>query len=199
MSVFWLKTVIIEDRKKLSFVAMPKTYPIELEEAFVMAGGQRVQLRPIRPEDEPAHRQFLSELTPEDNRFRFFGKVKELSHEEMAHYVNIDYDTEMAFIACISNEDGACEHVTLGVVRVIIDAQGEAAEFAIVVRSDVHHQGLGWKLMDKMTRYCRSRGLKILAGEVLPENHHMLDFMGDLGFKKHTDFEERVVRVSLEL
>jgi acetyltransferase len=164
-----------------------------------MASGQRVMLRPIRPEDEPAHREFLSELTPEDNRFRFFGKVKELSHEEMAHYVNIDYDTEMAFIACTKNEDGACAHVTLGVVRVIIDAQGETAEFAIVVRSDVHHQGLGWKLMDKMTGYCRSRGLKTLTGEVLSENHRMLSLMRDLGFKKHIDMEDRVARVFLAL
>ncbi len=178
---------------------MPYPYPNELEEIFTMASGQRVLLRPIRPEDEPAHHEFLSELTPEDNRFRFFGKVKELSHEEMAHFVNIDYDTEMAFIACTLNEDGARAHVTLGVVRVIIDAKGDAAEFAIVVRSDVHHQGLGWKLMDKITGYCRSRGLKTLAGDVLPENHHMLDLMCDLGFKKHIDYEERVARVSLAL
>lgn len=178
---------------------MPYPYPNELEEVFLMAGGQQVLLRPIRPEDEPAHREFLSQLTPEDNRFRFFGKVKELSHDEMAHYVNIDYDTEMAFIACTNNQDGAFAHITLGVVRVIIDAQGEVAEFAIVVRSDVHHQGLGWKLMDKMAGYCRSRGLKTLAGDVLPENHHMLDLMHDLGFEKHIDFEERVARVSLAL
>ena len=164
-----------------------------------MASGQQVLLRPIRPEDEPAHRKFLSALTPEDNRFRFFGKVKELSHEEMAHYVDIDYDTEMAFIACIINEDVARAHVTLGVVRAIIDARVEAAEFAIVVRSDVHHQGLGWKLMDKMTGYCRSRGVKFLTGDVLPENHHMLDLMHDLGFEKHIDYEERVARVSLAL
>jgi len=175
------------------------SYPNELEEMFAMAGGERVLLRPIRPEDEPAHREFLSQLTPEDNRFRFFGKVKELSHEEMSHYVNIDYDTEMAIIACTINEEVEHAHVTLGVVRVIIDANGEDAEFAIVVRSDVHHQGLGWKLMDKMTVYCRSRGLKILSGDVLPENHHMLDLMRDLGFKKYIDYEERVARVSLVL
>lgn len=178
---------------------MSNIYPDKLEERFVLDSNQRVLLRPIRPEDETAHRAFLSELTPEDNRFRFFGKVKELSHEEMAHYVNIDYDSEMAFIACIEDEDSAFNHITLGVVRAIIDAQGETAEFAIVVRSDVHHQGLGWKLMDKIARFCRSRGVKTLVGDVLPENSHMLSLMHDFGFNKHTDFEERVVRVSLTL
>lgn len=178
---------------------IPKIYPNELEELFVLASSQRVLLRPIRPEDESAHRAFLSELTPEDNRFRFFGKVKELSHDKMARYVNIDYDSEMAIIACIEDEDRAFSHITLGVVRAIIDTQGKTAEFAIVVRSDVHHQGLGWKLMDKISCFCRSRGVKTLVGDVLPENFHMLNLMHDFGFTKHTDFEERVVRVSLAL
>ena len=76
-----------------------RPYPKELEEPFEMRGGRRVLLRPIRPEDEPKHQEFLSKLTPQDIRFRFFGYVRQLPRSEMAKLTQIDYDREMAFIA----------------------------------------------------------------------------------------------------
>jgi acetyltransferase len=47
-------------------------YPRQLEEAIEF-DGRGVVVRPIRPEDEIAHGDFLRSLKPEDVRFRFFG------------------------------------------------------------------------------------------------------------------------------
>ncbi|MCB1718734.1 MAG: acetate--CoA ligase family protein, partial [Candidatus Competibacteraceae bacterium] len=125
-----------------------RPYPKELEEIFSLRNGRQVLLRPIRPEDEPKHYQFLSKLTPEDIRFRFFGLVRELPHSQMARLTQIDYDREMAFIATATDAQGNSE--TLGVVRTFTDPDNERAEYAIVVRSDMKGQRLGWKLLDKM-------------------------------------------------
>ena len=54
----------------------------------LLAEYRQVLLRPIRPEDEPRHHEFISRLTPEDIRFRFFGQVKSLPHSEMAKLTN---------------------------------------------------------------------------------------------------------------
>ncbi len=174
-----------------------RPYPAELEEWFTMADGRKALLRPIRPEDEPNHHVFVSRLTPEDIRFRFFGLVHELPHSEMARLTQIDYDREMAFVGEIELEDGS--HETLGVVRTITDPDNEAAEFAIVVRSDIKASGLGKRLLTKMIAYCRSRGTKAIVGQVLKDNVRMLGFVEHLGFRPMRTVDGDIVEVELQL
>ena len=73
------------------------------------ADGRPILLRPIRPEDEPAHYAFLSRLTREDFIYRFFNYIPEFPRREMARLTQIDYDREMAFIATATGPDGKPE------------------------------------------------------------------------------------------
>ncbi|MEO0377198.1 MAG: acetate--CoA ligase family protein, partial [Cyanobacteria bacterium P01_A01_bin.17] len=50
-----------------------RPYPQRLEETLTLRSGRRVLVRPIRPEDEPAHYEMFEHFTPEDLRFRFFN------------------------------------------------------------------------------------------------------------------------------
>jgi acetyltransferase len=175
-----------------------RPYPKELEEEFVLASGQKVLLRPIRPEDEPQHYEFLSKITLEDIRYRFFGLVRRLPHSEMARLTQIDYDREMAFIATSSSDNGQSRE-TLGVVRTITDPNNDQAEYAILVRSDLKGQRLGWKLLDKMVHYCRSRGTKEIVGQILRDNTKMLDLVFRMGFKTRAQPDEGIIEVALKL
>jgi len=175
-----------------------RPYPKEQEEDFALASGRPVLIRPIRPEDEPEHHELIAKLTPEDIRFRFFGLVSALPHTEMARLTQIDYDREMTFIITTPKEDGSGPE-TLGVVRTVTDPNNEAAEYAILVRSDLKGQRLGRKLLDKMIHYCRSRGTKRIVGQVLRDNRRMLDLVYSLGFTGHPIPDEDVVEVTLEL
>jgi acetyltransferase len=172
-------------------------YPKPLEETIRLPSGRTVQLRPIRPEDEPAHHAFLTRLTPEDIRFRYFGLVRDFPHSQLARQTQVDYDREMAFIATAHNPEGQPE--TLAEVRIVADPDNTQAEFAIVVRSDVKGQGLGRILLDKMIRYCNSRGTGKLVGQVLPDNHAMLHLAKSLGFKSRALPEGDAVEVRLAL
>jgi acetyltransferase len=154
-------------------------------------------LRPIRPEDDPAHHELFSKLKPEDIRFRFFRAVRELPRSDYARYTQIDYDREMAFIATRKGADGHPE--TLGVVRAVADPDNAMAEFAIVVRSDLKGFGLGSILMDKIIRYCRDRCTGELCGEVLAENRAMQALARKLGFVVTPGSEEGMRSLSLEL
>ena len=174
-----------------------RPYPKRLEEWFTLTDGRKTLLRPIRPEDEPNHHVFVSKLTPEDIRFRFFGLVHELPHTEMARLTQIDYDREMAFVAEIDGADGGKE--TLGVVRTVTDPDNEKAEFAIVVRSDLKGSGLGKRLLVKMIDYCRSRGTSAIAGQVLRDNPRMLSFVQHLGFIPTRTIDGDIVEVELDL
>lgn len=157
-----------------------RPYPRELEET-VDFHGERILIRPIRPEDEDSHQRFFTRLSPEDIRFRFFGILKSLDHTQIARYTQIDYDREMAFIAVGGVEPAARQ--TLGVVRAISDPDNVRAEFAIIVRSDMKGKGLGRILMDRIIRYCRDRGTEMLVGEVLENNEPMLGLARQFGFE----------------
>jgi len=174
-----------------------RPYPAEQESSFTMRTGRDVLIRPIRPEDEPNHHVFISKLTPEDIRFRFFGLVKSLPHSQMARLTQIDYNRDMAFIAI--GQDDRHENETLGVVRIVATKDNSVAEFSIVVRSDLKGTGLGTELMRKMISYCKSRHTKTLVGQVLNTNNRMIHFVETLGFKRTGRPEPYVIEVTLDL
>ncbi|MDB5958842.1 MAG: family acetyltransferase [Massilia sp.] len=155
-------------------------YPEQLERRVDSALGP-LTVRPIRPEDAAAHETFFRALSPEDVHFRMFGMMRELPPSQLARFTQIDYAREMAFIASRPGADGAGE--TLGVVRVVIDPDNIAGEFAIVVRSDLKGCGLGRLLMACLLDYCRARGLAVVRGIALAENVHMQRLARAVGFQ----------------
>ena len=174
-----------------------RPYPRELEEPVKLRDGREVLLRPIRPEDEPAHNELVLRLTPEDLYYRFFGAVRKMSHSELARFTQIDYDREMAFIATREGEGGRPE--TLGVVRAVADPDKTRAEFAILVRPDLQGQGLGSLLMEKVIRYCRQKKMEELSGQVLPDNSKMLSLAERFDFSKQLSTRDKVVVIRLKL
>ena len=173
-----------------------RPYPSELEERTTI-NGREVLLRPIRPEDEPQHAQFVERVDAEDLQMRFFHAVRVMSHNQLARFTQIDYDREMAFIASV--DDGKPTAETWGVVRAIADPDNANAEFAILVRSDLKGQGLGSLLMKKIIHYCRARGTGVLTGSVLRGNTRMLALARELGFSLKYDNDAGVAQLSLRL
>ncbi|MDJ0947502.1 MAG: GNAT family N-acetyltransferase [Alphaproteobacteria bacterium] len=174
-----------------------RPYPQDLEEEFTMKSGRKVLFRPIRPEDEPQHHEFIAKLSSEDIHFRFFGHVRELPHSQMARFTQIDYDREMAFIATGKKRGGRPE--TLGVVRTVSDPDNVRTEFAIVVRSDLKGQGLGTALLVKMIDYCRARGTREMVGQILTNNRAMLGLAKRLGFERIGMIDHEAVEMLLDL
>ncbi len=155
-----------------------RPYPVELE-AEIEHGGEKLRIRPIRPDDEPMLQGFMRRLTPEDVRMRFFGPMRELSHELAARLTQIDYDREMAFVL-LDGKD------MIGVGRLVADPDFQQAEFALTVASDRQGRGYGELLLKHVLLYGRSRGVKRVVGHVLRENRRMLDLAKQLGFRRET-------------
>ncbi|WP_432738727.1 bifunctional acetate--CoA ligase family protein/GNAT family N-acetyltransferase [Maridesulfovibrio sp. FT414] len=174
-----------------------RPYPRELEECVVLKDGRHITLRPIRPEDEPAHYEFLSKVSDEDMRMRFFGVVRrDFDHKDMSRFTQINYDREMAFIATATGEHGKPE--TLGVVRTSTKPDNSEAEFAIVIRSDLKGTGLGSMLFHKIIRYTKERGTHWLVGQTLFENKAMQGLSKKFGFEISENYEEDLVEMRLD-
>ncbi len=173
-------------------------YPNGLEEHTVVRSGREVVMRPIRPEDEPAHITFFKRLSDEDMRFQFFGLVRNPSHERIAQFTQIDYDREMAFIATVPGTEDQTE--TLGVARSISDPDNITAEFGVIVRSDIKGEGIGYALMSKLIAYCREKGTRHLYGTILAENERMTSLAKALGFTLKSNADDpTVVTASIDL
>ena len=173
-----------------------RPYPRELEEE-VQHRGRSLLLRPIRPEDTPQHRAFLAQIASQDLYLRFFGFVSARDDAHLAHLTQIDYDREMAFVAVSSDGATGAEEI-LGVARACADPDNVAADFAVIVRSDLKGQGLGTLLMQKLIRYCRTRGTLQLRGSVLTDNAPMLELSRSLGFRV-CGREANVEEIALDL
>jgi acetyltransferase len=173
-----------------------RPYPEELAQTLNWQ-GQALTVRPIRPEDAPAHVTFFERLTPEDVRLRMFARLRELSPAQLARFTQIDYDREMAFIATRTGPGGVPE--TLGVARAVADPDNVKAEFAVTIRSDLKGQGLGSLLMRTLIDYCRRSGIQELVGEALGDNDGMLRLATRLGFSREKPADEDVVYMRLKL
>lgn len=157
-----------------------RPYPTELAEVRTWQGVQ-LELRPIRPEDELRHVEFLASLDPEDIRMRLFYSRRRMERSELARLTQIDYTREMAFIAVAPGPDGAPQ--TLGVARALADPDNFSAEFGIIVRSSLKGTGLGRILLGKLIDYQRANGTQQLVATVLRENQRMLELAYSLGFR----------------
>ncbi len=175
------------DLRRLSILP----YPMELEEQTKLYDGSDVVLRPIRPEDEPAHADLVNRMTPQDLRFRFLGSLRKLQHHQLARLTQIDFDREMAFVASRLGADGKPE--TLGVVRTVTDPANHRAELSILVRSDLKGTGLGTKLMNKAIRYHHGRGTGEIYAQILSENEAMLRLAKKCGFQMTRGSDPEIV------
>ena len=173
-------------------VIMP--YPSKYVTPWKLKDGTEVTLRPIRPEDEPKELEFIRGLSTETSRFRFFQIIKDLPHDALVRFCNIDYDREMAFIAETREGDRTVE---IGVSRLVLEPNKKRGEFAVVVADRYQGRGLGVKLVDMLIEVAREWGVEAIFGIVMAENMKMISLCEKLGFSTRREQENVVVELKL--
>jgi acetyltransferase len=154
--------------------------------------GSNVVIRPIRPEDAELTQEFVRNLSEESRYFRYMNSFHELSEAMLVRFTQIDYSREMALIAVRTEQE---KEVELGVTRYAINPDGESCEFALVVADSMRGTGLGLRLMVGLMDAARSKGLKIMEGEVLKNNASMLKLMKRLGFSIESSHEDESIKI----
>jgi acetyltransferase len=157
-------------------------YPTKYTTPWQLSDGTEVLLRAIRPEDEPAEHEMLSSLSQETLRTRFHSVIKDMSHEWLILFCNIDYDRHMAIVAEV-RENGKSRMI--GVARLIMDQDLTSGEVAVLVQDRFQGKRLGSKLIEMLIRIARERGLEDIRADVLTENERMLNVFRRLGFTTH--------------
>lgn len=170
-----------------------RPYPAEWARD-VTVRDQTFHVRPIRPADAALYPDFFEQMDKEDMRLRFFSLSKHFSDKLLIRLTQLDYDREMAFVA-LDRDGNLC-----GVARIFADPDHETAEYALLVRSDLKGQGLGWTMLRHLLDFAKADGLKRVYGTVLSENSGMLKMCREFGFQLAVDKNDPgIVKVSLDL
>jgi acetyltransferase len=167
-------------------------YPQKYVTKRTLKNGAKVTLRPIKPEDENRFNALFKSLSEQSVRFRFFETIKEMSHDTLSRYCNLDYDREIAIVAELDDRS------LIGVVRLIFDSERKKGEFAVMVSDSWHGLGLGSKLVDYILDIGKDLKLESIYSDVSPENKKMLNLCGNKGFTAKSE-DEYSIFMSLTL
>jgi len=161
-----------------------------------LPNGREVLIRPIRPEDAEPLRAGFGLLQPEEVRQRFLTSMRELSPETAERFAKVNPKTEFALVAAEPLPPG--EALVGAVARIVVDPDGRAGEFAILVSRYIADMGLGRYLMTRLVKWARGKKLERIYGDVFEHNQPMLALAQSLGFERESH-DEALVRVVLHL
>lgn len=145
----------------------------------VLKDGSRVSIRPLDKNDTELERDFINRLSPQSRRLRFLSSMAAPSESLLKVLTDLDESKAAAFIALTG---GPGVQKEIGVARMCAVDDGRA-EFAVTVRDDWQHKGLGTLLTKRVIEAARLRGVRTLFSTDLSENQAMQEFAKTLGFE----------------
>jgi acetyltransferase len=148
------------------------------------AAGTTVEIRPIKPEDEPLMTEFTMSLSSDNLYLRYFHAVSAsalISHEQLARLTFVDYNREMALVAIRSDPKNSRPQIIAHGQLTKLHGSNEA-EFAIQVRDAFQGTGLGTELLNRLLDIARNEGIERVVAEIMPANIGMRRICEKLGF-----------------
>lgn len=172
--------------------------PVPNGNQLIGRDGTPLRIRPIHADDAAALQRGFSRLQPEEVRMRFLHTLTELPDQLAQRLCHLDPEQELAFV--LTDPVESTEPEIYGVARAYIDRNTDSAEFALIVQRRFTGQGLGSQLLNRVIDACRSRHVQEIWGDVLTENHAMLDLCDEFGFRRESVFHDAsLTRVRLHL
>jgi acetyltransferase len=192
--------VVVYDKDKKE-EDLPKSairpYPTQYVSAAKVKGDE-VEIRPIRPEDEPLIVKFHQDLSERSVQLRYFQPMElsqRTAHERLTRICFIDYDRETALVAERKGKDGA---EIMGVTRLSRIHGTKSAQLSMIVKDEYQKQGLGTEMVRHTIDIARAEKLNKIVANMLVENKEMQSLCKKLGFDVKA-VDEKYVRGELSL
>lgn len=153
------------------------SYPSGWERKECLTNDMKILIRPILPEDALLYEGFMKKNNFDDIRHRFFGSMKELSHDLVSQLTQVDYDNTMAFVA-LDELNGDL----LGISRYARDNDSRHAEYTVMTRSDLKAHGIGFSLTSILIEYAKLKMIDEIWVQIMRDNYEMIEMCKDLHF-----------------
>jgi acetyltransferase len=181
------RVVIFEKDTKVEDLPKPaiRPYPTNYISQLTTKDGMQLNIRPIRPEDEPLMVRFHEHLSDRSVYLRYFQPMQlsqRTTHERLTRICFIDYDREMALVA-ERVEPGTNQPEILAVARLSRMHGTDTAELTFIIKDEFQRKGIGAELMRKVVEVARQEKLSKLVANMLHENEEMQSLCRKHGFE----------------
>lgn len=173
----------------------PREVLQRMEGSLELLTGERVCVRPIRPDDAARLQAFHAHLSPDSIVFRFFRFLPVLSDVDAARFTHVDYDNRMALLATMGQ--GEDERI-LAVVR-YDRISPDTAEVAFVVADQWQGHGIATALLHRLAAYARLRGIRRLLAVTLATNAKMLEVLRHADYPMSSHYASGEVEITLDI
>ena len=146
-------------------------YAMEEEQAVVLKDQREVLLRPAVADDADHIRELFHGLSAQDVYTRFFRKVRGLSNRDVQRLCNLNFDTEVAFVATTGSRENPR---VVAQACYFIDLSTNLAETAFMVLPEWQGSGLGSALQRRLAAHAARRGVRGFVAEIMASNTNMI-------------------------
>lgn len=178
-----------------------RPYPSKYARPWKLSSGETLNIRPIRPEDEPLMVKFHETLSDQTVYQRYLQMLKlsqRVAHERLTRICFIDYDREIALVAeRVEPETGEKQIVAVGRLQRLRGRKD--GEFAIVISDSFQRKGLGCELLRRLLEVARDEKMERVLADILLDNFRMQHICEKFGFVLNRDLGEQTVSAELVL
>jgi acetyltransferase len=178
-----------------------RPYPRKYAGTCTCKDGEVLQVRPIRPEDEPLVVEFHRTLSEETVFQRYLGHLGldvRTAHERLIRICFVDYHREMALVA-ERTDPVTGKPAIVGIGRLSRIFGTEDAEFAVLVTDAWQGRGIGTELLRRLVDIARAEGVAVLGAQMRAENTWMRKASERVGFTITAGPSDEVVRAEMPL
>ena len=168
---------LLEEAKRLGYLPASmtlksqKAYLIKEEREVTLKNGKTVRLRPSRASDMDAVLELFHALSQEDVYTRFFRLMKTLTFPETSQLCNVNFDTDVAFIAVAGEREN---EKIVGSGCYFLDPSTNIAEVAYMVSAEWQGSGLGKALQNRLKEHAIANGVRGFLAVILGSNTKMI-------------------------
>jgi len=175
---------------------MHSEYPGQYEKSVVLADGEQIFLRPIKPTDDDLMIELFNSFSKETIHLRFFSYLKYMPKDQLERFTHIDYEKQVAIVA-LPKEDDKGKIVAVGRYNVL-PGDPDEAEFAIVVQDDYQGRGIGAEILRHLVHIARLQGVRVIVGYILYDNSHMRALLRKSGLEvSRKNWDDGIMRVDI--
>jgi GNAT superfamily N-acetyltransferase len=170
--------------------------------AQALPGGERIFIRPVRPQDGDALQAYFRGLTGESRYRRFLGALAELTAKQLARLTDMNGPDELALLAFAQARDSSGDDASYIVGEAVLASVNGSArsEFALSVTDAWQRKGVGAALLADLECRARMRGGRYLYGDVLRTNIAMKNLARKTGFSLRSPFTDaRLIEIGKDL
>ena len=188
------------DVKDLPRLAI-RPYPQKYAGTWTCPDGHVLNMRPIRPEDEPLVVDFHRSLSAETVFQRYLqhlGFDERTAHRRLIRICFLDYDRELALVAeCPDPATGAPQIIGIGRLSRVFGT--DDASFAVLVTDVRQGKGVGTELLRRLVDIARAEGVATIAADMRAENVGMRRAAEKVGFTIVPGAAADVLRAEMRL